>query len=109
MAVFEKGSGARRLYSLSSDGLPLTRPGGKKDELIVTGTVLVHTDTGDKFIHNGDTREWFPFSGDEDVVSALIDAKNAIYELLPHLQVIRAATATMANDQSGGDYSTDDE
>ena len=76
---------------------------------IPTGSILTHTDTGDKFIYNGDSLEWFPFSGDEDVVAALDDIHEVLYQILRENQVTRAAVATLANDQAGGDYSTDDE
>ena len=103
MAAFEKNATSRRFYSLAKDALP-SPPGG-----VPSGSQLTHTDTGDKFIYNGDSLEWFPFSGDEDVVAALDDIHEVLYQILRENQVTRAAVATLANNQAGGDYSTDDE
>ena len=69
----------------------------------------IHTDTGDRFIYDGQSRQWLPFVGVEDVVGALSEIEGVLHDLLREAKVTRAATATMANDQSGGDYTTDDE
>lgn len=79
-------------------------PGG-----IPSGSILTYTDTGDRFIYNGDAKEWFPFVGEEDLLEVLEEIRDGINDLLPHIRITRAAAATMANDQSGGDYPTDDE
>ena len=47
--------------------------------------------------------------GTEDVVEALSGIEDVLHDLLRHAAVTRAAVATVANDQSGGDYTTDDE
>lgn len=101
MSIFERDRGSRRFYSLSTDDRPAS-PGG-----IPTGSLLTHTDTGDRFVYEG--KEWLPFVGVEDTNAVLEDILDSIRDLLPHIRVTRMATATMANDQSGGDYPTDDE
>jgi len=101
MAAFEKDRGSRRFYSLAKDEPP-QHAGG-----IPAGSILTHTDTGDRFIFDG--KVWLPFVGTEDVVEALSGIEDALHDLLRHAAVTRAAVATLANDQSGGDYTTDDE
>ena len=103
MAAFEKDPTSRRYYSLASDSVP-EHPGG-----IPTGSTWVHTDTGDRFIYDGLSKQWLPFVGTEDLAEGLSRIEDVLHDLLRHTAVARAAVATMANDQSGGDYTTDDE
>ena len=103
MTAFEKDPTSRRFYSLANDAPP-EHPGG-----IPTGSMWFHTDTGDRFIYNGASRKWLPFVGTEDVVEALSEIEDVLHDLLRHAAVTRAATATIANDQSGGNYPFDDE
>ena len=103
MTAFEKDPTSRRFYSLANDEAP-EHPGG-----IPTGSTWIHTDTGDRFIYDGKSRQWLPFIGTEDVVGALSEIEDVLHDLLRHAAVTRAAVATMANDQAGGDYTTDDE
>ena len=102
MAVFEKDRASRRYYSKSSDPFP-EHEGG-----IPIGSMLTYTDTGDRFIFD-EANEWLPFIGEEDLLGVLEEIRDIDSELLGHIKIIRAATATLANDQSGGNYSTDDE
>ena len=78
MAVFERERASRRFFSLSGDPRP-TAPGG-----IPSGSVLQHTDTGDRFIYDGDERIWHPFVGVEDSISVLEEIRdsNSAIELL---------------------------
>ena len=99
MAAFEKERSSRRFYSLAKDDRP-AHPGG-----IPVGSILTHTDTGDRFIFDG--KVWLPFVGTEDVVAVLDDIHDALNQILRENQVARAAVATMANDQSGGEYPTE--
>ena len=95
MAVFEKGKGIRRFFSLSTDALPSVDGG------IPSGSILVRTDTGDRFIYNGDTGEWIEFVGVEDTAQVLeeISSKlDALDELARHSSVIRSAVAALANE-----------
>ena len=103
MAAFEKDHGSRRFYSLANDSAPVHSGG------IPTGSVWIHTDTDDRFIYDGQSRQWLPFVGIEDVVEVLSGMEDVLHDLLREAKVTRAAVATMANDQSGGDYTTDDE
>ena len=103
MAIFEKDRGSRRFFSLSTDDFP-TAPGG-----IPTGSFLTYTNTGDRFIYDGNNREWLPFVGVEDTINVLEEIRDTLGCLLAHAAITRAATATMANDQSDGNYPTDDE
>lgn len=101
MAIFEKDRASRRYYSLSIDDNP-TATGG-----VPTGSIVHFLDTGEMKIFDG--KEWQSWSQEAEIVSALGDVEQAVHDLLPHIRVIRAASAVMANDQSGGDFSTDDE
>ena len=107
MSAFEKGPGARRFYKLVTEPFP-TSPGGIPSGSI-TENVGGGPGDGDRFIYNGEDRKWLPFEGVEDTNVVLRDILEAINALLPHVRVTRAAVATMANDQSCGDYPTDDE
>lgn len=103
MAIFEKDRASRRYYLPSTDslsGIKSTAPGG-----IPTGSIATYTDKGAKFIYDG--QSWTPWAGEED--EELVAVREAVEALLPHLRVIRAATATIANEQSGTQFSTDDE
>lgn len=107
MAVFERDRGSRRFYSLSRDALPESKGG------IPTGSMLIHTDTGDRFIFTGGGGGaegiWLPFVGVEDVVDLQADILECLQQIRRDGQVARAAVATMANDQSDGNYPQDDE
>ena len=103
MAIFEKDRGSRRYFSQSTDPFP-TPEGG-----VPSGSMLVYTDTGERLIFDGDSRVWLPFVGEEDIISVLEDIRDGIGDLLANSKVTRAAVATMANDQSDGNFSTDDE
>ena len=107
MAVFERDRGSRRFYSLSSD-IPPQSDGG-----IPAGSMWTHTDTGDRFIFNGggsgEKGVWLPFVGVEDVVDLQGDILECLQQILRDGQIARASVATMANDQSGGDFPTTDE
>ena len=102
MAIFEKSKGSRRYYANPGDGYP-TAPGG-----IPAGSVVHYLGTKNSFIFDGvDT--WTVWEQDDDVVGMLEEVRDAVDELLPHLRIIREASALMANDQVGSNLSTDDE
>lgn len=107
MAAFEKGPGSRRFYKLVRDPFP-TSPGGIPSGSI-TENVGGGAGDGNRFIYNGDTGEWLPFEGVEDANAILEEIRDSIQELLPHTRIMRAALATLANDQCDTSYSTDDE
>ena len=107
MAVFEKGKAIRRFFSLSTDALP-TADGG-----IPSGSILVYTDNGDRFIYDAETDSWVPFVGVEDTRDVLEDVLTqlgTLDELAADIHVIRAAAATLANEwgKSEEHFSTDD-
>lgn len=85
MAVFEKAAGARRLYSHSSEEKPTSSSGIGH---VPTGSMLTHTDTGDRFIYNADEKVWHTFIGTEDVVEVL----EVNQGLLQEIRDILAAT-----------------
>jgi len=97
MAIFEKDRGSRRFFSLSTDDRP-EAPGG-----IPGGSILVHTDTGGRFIYNGETRAWLPFVGEEDVVGVLEDMTSVMADILQANKVIRAAIVALANEIPDGE------
>ncbi len=103
MAVFERERASRRFFSLSTDDFPKA-PGG-----IPSGSILTYTDTGERFIYDGDSRVWLEFVGEEDILGVLEEIRDCVGDLLAHSKVTRAAVATMANDQSDGNFSTDDD
>lgn len=104
MAIFEKERASRRYYSLSTDAYPVVAGANTP-----AGSMLTYTDTGAKFIYDG--KLWQPFAGgegDTDVLAALDDMKEVLYQLLRHIEVIRAAMASVANDLLEGDYPPED-
>ena len=103
MAIFEKGPAARRFYSLSSDPRP-TAEGG-----IPTGSFLQHTDTGDRFIYNQPTNIWYPFVGEEDLLSVLVDIKASLETHTELLILIQGATGALANELANCIFPTGDE
>ncbi len=106
MSAFERARSSRRFFSLSSDLKP-SHPGG-----VPAGSILTYTDTGERFIWSGDEltqRRWLPLVGVEDTVELLEDILSCLQGILRENQVTRASVATMANDQSDGDYPTDNE
>ena len=107
MAVFEKGKRVKRFFSLSTDARP-TAEGG-----IPSGSILVHTDKGDRFIYNAETGEWIPFIGVEDtrdVLEDILDKLSTLDEIHADTKEMRRAVAALANNWSGGDeyFSGDD-
>ncbi len=104
MAVFEREKSSRRFFSLSTDPRP-THPGG-----IPGGSIVTYTDTGERFIYDGNSHVWLPFVGEEDLLFVLEDIRDGIGDLLAHMRITRAAVATMANIQDdGSNFPTDDE
>ena len=101
MAVFERDRASRRLWSLSTD--PFLAPTGG----MPSGSITTYTDTGERFIYDGDSRVWLPLIGEEDLLSVLMDIRDGIGDLIADSRITRAAVATMANDQSCGNFPTD--
>jgi len=101
MAIFERAQGSRRYYKETKDPFPSAAGG------VPTGSIVHDIENGDRFIYNGDAREWLPFIGEEDTLSVLEEIRDRLNNVEPELRIIRAAVATIANDQSDGDFPTD--
>ena len=99
MAIYERAKTARRYFGLSADRFPVRQEG------IALGSVMLHTDTGNRFIYDGDV--WQDFRVTE--IEVLEDILQATYEILAHAKVTRGAVAVMANDQSMGDFAITDD
>lgn len=100
MAVFEKDRASRRYYLRSTDSWgSIKSPGG-----IPTGSVATYTDTGAKFIYDGSA--WVPWAGEEEEL--LVEIRDALNVMVRDARVTRQAVATVANEQSGTNFPTDD-
>ena len=102
MAVFNISPSASRYYSKSTDGKP-DRAGLEK------GSRLLHVDTGDKFIYDGE--DWVTLVEDDvtlDLLAALVKLQATMDELVVHNRVIRAATAEYVNEAVGSTYTKTD-
>ncbi len=96
MPIFESGPSKRRFWSDSTDPFPTEATHGN----ISTSSLLQYYDTGDRFIYDKPSNNWYPFVGEEDLLGVLEEIRDSIQEQLPILQLVQTATAIMANDQT---------
>ena len=91
MPAFEKDRASRRFYKLSSEPFP-TSPGG-----MPAGSMLIDTDTGERFIYDGEKRAWLRFVGQEDLLYVLEDMQRTQEDMLLELKKIKLGQTILSD------------
>ena len=100
MAVTLASGSIKRFRGLSTD----EKPGrGVDDTTIPVDSIFTEIDTGARYVWGG---SWPWVRQEQTIESLLSDLRDTNEAVLAELQVLRAATATIANGQWGTDYPT---